>query len=123
MPNAINWFEIPVSDIDRAQRFYEAVLARTLRRETMGDQVLAVFPYDEPNAGGCLLADANKPAANGQGVRIYLDCTPSIDAALKRVETSGGAVVVAKTALPPGMGFFAHMRDTEGNVVGLHALA
>ncbi len=123
MPNAINWFEIPVSDIDRAQRFYEAVLARTLRRETMGDQALAVFPYDEPNAGGCLLGDTNKPAANGQGVRIYLDCMPSIDAALKRVETSGGSVVVAKTALPPGMGFYAHVRDTEGNVVGLHAPA
>jgi predicted enzyme related to lactoylglutathione lyase len=123
MPNAINWFEIPVSDIDRAQRFYESVLARTLRREAMGDQVLAVFPYDEPNAGGCLLPGTNKPAANGQGVLIYLDCMPSIDAALKRVEASGGAVVAAKTALPPGMGFYAHVRDTEGNVVGLHALA
>ena len=55
-------------------------------------------------------------------MRIYLDCEPSIDAALSRAKTAGGGIVVQKTALPPGMGFFAHVRDTEGNVVGLHAL-
>ncbi len=34
--NALTWFEIPVTDIDRAQRFYETLLARDLRREQMG---------------------------------------------------------------------------------------
>lgn len=121
MPSAINWFEIPVANMDRAQRFYEVMLARSLRREQFGEQELAVFPYEEPSAGGCLQADANAGGANGHGVRIYLDCEPSIDAALSRAKTAGGGVVVAKTALPPGMGYFAHVRDTEGNVVGLHA--
>lgn len=122
MQQAINWFEIPVADLDRAQRFYEAVLARSLRREQMGAETMAVFPYEEPNTGGCLLA-ATSGAPSGQGVRIYLDCLPGIDAALGRIEKAGGEIVVSKTALPPGMGYFAHMRDTEGNVVGLHAIA
>ncbi|MDM0113161.1 VOC family protein [Variovorax sp. J22R133] len=120
---AVNWFEIPVKDLDRAQRFYESVLSRSLRREVMDGQPLAVFPYDEPHAGGCLQADANAPAMNGQGVLIYLDCSPSIDATLGRIEKAGGEVVEAKTALPGDMGFYARVRDTEGNVVGLHALA
>ena len=123
MANAINWFEIPVADMDRAQRFYEVMLARSLRREQFGDQQLAVFPYEEPAAGGCLQASPQAGAANGHGgVRIYLDCEPSIDAALSRAKTAGGGIVVQKTALPPGMGYFAHVRDSEGNVVGLHAL-
>lgn len=122
MQQAINWFEIPVIDLDRAQHFYETVLGRSLRREAMGGKTLAVFPYQEPHAGGCLMT-AKDDSPTDRGIRIYLDCEPGIDAALARIEKSGGAIVVPKTALPPGMGFFAHVRDTEGNVVGLHALA
>lgn len=31
MKNAINWFEIPVKDFNRAKRFYEAVLQIEMR--------------------------------------------------------------------------------------------
>jgi predicted enzyme related to lactoylglutathione lyase len=123
MQNAITWFEIPVTDIDRAQAFYEAVLGRKLRREDFGGQTLAIFPYDNPATGGALQAGANASARAGSGIRIYLDCMPSIDAALARIEAAGGHIVAPKSALPPGMGFIAHLRDTEGNEVGLHALA
>lgn len=123
MNNAISWFEIPVADMDRAQTFYETVLARKLRRENFAGQTLAVFPCDHPATGGCLQAGANASARAGSGIRIYLDCMPGIDAVLARVEAAGGQIVAAKSALPPGMGFMAHLRDTEGNEVGLHALA
>ncbi len=122
MQQAITWFEIPVKDMDRAQTFYETVLARKLRREDFGGGVLAVFPYDEPATGGCLQAGENTPAAPGSGIRIYLECDAPIDAALARIESAGGSISETKSALPPGMGFIAHMRDTEGNIVGLHAL-
>ncbi|MET3461852.1 VOC family protein [Variovorax atrisoli] len=122
MQNAITWFEIPVADIDRAQTFYESVLARKLRREDFGGETLAIFPHDKPAAGGALQAGANASARAGTGIRIYLDCSPSIDAVLARVEAAGGQIVAPKSALPPGMGFIAHLRDTEGNEVGLHSL-
>ncbi|WP_213956402.1 MULTISPECIES: VOC family protein [unclassified Variovorax] len=123
MSNAINWFEIPVADMDRAQRFYETVLGRSLRRQDFGGEHLAVFPYDAPATGGCLQLGANASAAPGAGIRIYLDCMPSIDAALARIEGAGGQVVSPKFELPQAIGFIAHMRDTEGNEVGLHATA
>ena len=122
MQNAISWFEIPVADIERAQVFYETVLGRKLRRESFGSETLAVFPYEKPAAGGALQAGANASARAGSCIRIYLDCMPSIDAVLERVEAAGGQIVAPKSALPPGMGFIAHLRDTEGNEVGLHAL-
>lgn len=121
MQNAITWFEIPVTDMDRAQTFYETVLARKLRRENFGGETLAVFPYDDPATGGALKAGANTSARAGSGIRIYLDCMPSIDAVLSRVEAAGGQIMAPKSALPPGMGFIAHLRDTEGNEVGLHS--
>ncbi|RZL91665.1 MAG: VOC family protein [Variovorax sp.] len=123
MKNVVNWFEIPVADIDRAQAFYEKVFAFRLRREEMGGGALAVFPYDEPATGGCLQSGANRTAAAGAGIRVYLDCSPSLDAVLGRIESAGGSIVSPRFTLPGDMGVIAHMRDSEGNEVGLHAPA
>jgi predicted enzyme related to lactoylglutathione lyase len=120
--DAISWFEIPVRDLERAQRFYENVLDRKLKRETMGEEQLAIFPAAEGRAQGCINIGPNPVAPSSSGTRVYLDVSPSIDAALSRVADAGGKVVTRKTALPPGLGFWAHVSDTEGNVVGLHAL-
>jgi predicted enzyme related to lactoylglutathione lyase len=121
--DAISWFEIPVRDLQRAQRFYETVLGRALKHETMGDEQLAVFPAGEGRAQGCLLRPSQPIEPSAVGTRVYLDASPSLDGALDRVKGAGGRITTPKVALPPGMGYFAHVSDTEGNVVGLHALA
>ena len=123
MQTAITWFEIPVADLDRAQRFYETVLDRKLKREDWGQGAFAVFPSDEAATGGCLQSGQNASAAAASGIRVYLDCMPGIDAALSRVETAGGKIISPKVELPHGMGFIASIRDREGNEVGLHARA
>jgi len=122
MNNALNWFEIPATDIDRAAGFYETLLGRPLRRERMGDMELGVFPYAEKSGvGGCVVAgEGCVPAA--AGTVVYRDATPSIDAVLGRTEKAGGKIGLGKTALPPGMGYFAQIMDSEGNRVGLHSL-
>jgi predicted enzyme related to lactoylglutathione lyase len=120
----ISWFEIPVRHLDRAQKFYETVLATTLRREAMGPATtLAVFGNMDASVGGCLLAGEGTPEPATHGTLVYLNASPSLDAALARVEAAGGRITTPKVALPEGMGFFAHVTDTEGNRVGLHALA
>lgn len=121
--NAVKWFEIPVRALDAAQKFYEAVLARPMRREEMGPHALAVFAYDEQGVGGCLIAGADVPPPAAQGTLVYLNAEPALDAALARVAAAGGQVLQGRTALPPGLGFFALVSDPEGNRVGLHALA
>ena len=120
--DAISWFEIPVRDLNRAQRFYETVLDRKLKPETMGDERMAVFPADEGRAQGCIHLASRPVEPSAAGTRVYLDYTPSLDAALARVPGAGGRITTPKVALPPGMGYFAHVTDSEGNVVGLHAL-
>ena len=126
-PNAISWFEIPVTDIDRAQAFYETVLAQTLHREAfpMGGQnyTLAIFTAPDEGVKGCLQSGADTPQASLQGTVVYLDCSPSIDAALARARSLDAKLLTPKTALPPGMGFYAPIQDPDGNRVGLHAMA
>lgn len=124
MKNAITWFEIPSTELNKAQAFYEAVLECKLRREPMGPSEGAVFPYDaEAGVGGAILAGPTAPAPASAGTLIYLDASPSLDAALARAVKAGGKVALPRQALPPGLGFFAHITDLDGNRVGLHALA
>jgi len=120
-PNVPAWFEIPVDDLDRAARFYETVLAATLARTQMGPMTMAVFPYEKPGSSGALVkADGSAPAETGTVVYLHLD---DIRPALDRVAKAGGAVVLPRTALPDGMGFFAQVKDPEGNRVGLFSQA
>jgi predicted enzyme related to lactoylglutathione lyase len=121
MHNAIHWFEIPARDLGSAQRFYETLLGVTLKRESMGPQkALAVFPYEQPGAGGCLMqAPGLEPSVDG--TLAYLGAAPTLDAVLARLEGAGGRLLTPKVTLPDGMGVFAHIQDSEGNRVGLHA--
>ena len=122
--HAIDWFEIPVRNLDRAQAFYEKLLATTLRREAAGPQkMLAVFGYGDNHVGGCLMAGEGTPDPSPDGTLIYLNAEPSLDAVLARVEGAGGRITTPKVQLPDGMGCFAQIADTEGNRVGLHAQA
>lgn len=123
MNKPITWFEIPALELGRARAFYEQLLGLELRQEAMGPSQLAVFPYDREQAvGGCLIQGAGfKPGSDG--AVVYLNVQKDLQAALNRAIAAGGQVVVPLTALPPGMGFFAHILDPEGNRVGLHAAA
>jgi predicted enzyme related to lactoylglutathione lyase len=125
--NAISWFEIPVTAMDRAQRFYEHMLGKTLQREQfpMDGQTytLAIFPTVGEGAKGCLQSGADTTLPSTQGTLVYLDCSPGIDGAVARAQSLGGIVLRPKTALPPGMGFIATIEDLDGNRIGLHAMA
>jgi hypothetical protein len=120
--NAIHWFEIPVADLDRAQRFYETLLAKAMRREQMGPQTLAVFAYED-GIGGALLKSDTAPAPGIDGTLAYLNAGPSLDAVLSRAGELGATVLLPKTELPRNIGFIAQIVDSEGNRIGLHSQA
>ena len=115
--NAINWFEIPVTDMARAVRFYETVLATTLHREVFGGHDHSIFRVAEPGVAGALVK-APHLEPSGAGSRVYLH-TGELDACIARVAGAGGAVIMPRTDIGEP-GFIAIVRDTEGNAVGLH---
>jgi predicted enzyme related to lactoylglutathione lyase len=119
MKNANSWFDIAVADIARATRFYETLLAVQLRpAEELRGTKITIFPHDrDGGAGGCL----RQSGTPGTGsTMIYLDVNGQLDACIARVGKAGGALLVPKTDIGPA-GFFAVIRDSEGNAVGLHS--
>lgn len=121
--NALNWFEIPVSDIARAKKFYETIFNMTMgEMPDMFGMKMASFPIDPMSGkvGGALAqSDMHKPSAEGSV--IYLNANPSIQTVLDRIEAAGGKVVMQKTQISPEIGYMAFFTDTEGNHMGLHA--
>lgn len=122
MSRLINWFEIPATDFERAVRFYEAVFAVTLKRETFGGGCqMGVFPYADPATGGAVCCMENY-APGASGVIIYLDGGDDLTAPLERAEAAGGKILLPKTLITPEIGYIALFQDSEGNRIGLHSL-
>ena len=123
--NAINWFEIPVADIDRAQRFYETLLARSLRRETGGPAGAGRLPV-RSRRGRRRHAEAGRRRARARhanGTLVYLDASPSLDVVLSRAGELGARGAAAQDwSCRAAIGFIAHILDSEGNRIGLHSL-
>jgi len=123
MQPCISWFEIPTADLERAVRFYETVLAVTLKREDMGPMRMALFPGDptDPVGGAlCRMEGGNPPGP--MGTVVYLFAGDDLAGPLARVEPAGGQVIVPKTLITPEIGHYAVFRDSEGNHVGLYSM-
>lgn len=118
--NLAGWFEIPVTDMDRAKTFYESVFDLHLELQEMGPQEMAWFPMQEEiyDAGGALVRGPGYLPAQ-TGVIIYLT-TPDIEITLAKAQAQGGRVLARKTAIGD-YGFIGFIADTEGNRIGIHS--
>ena len=114
------YFEVPVSDLERAVTFYEAVFGCGFERATIDGNQMALFPSD-PAAGGAsgALACGESYPPGGQGVRVYFRVA-EVSAALARAVAAGGRQVYPPTAVP-GYGWVATVEGSEGNCVALFA--
>ncbi len=125
MDNAISWFEIPATDIDRAQTFYESIFLIKLNAMDIPSMKMRMFPLDDPMKGiGGTIVDSrgfHKPSAT-DGPLIYLNGNPDVQIVLGRVEAAGGKIMVPKTEISPEYGFMAVFLDTEGNRIALHSV-
>lgn len=117
--NSINWFDIPVSDLDRATTFYSEILDSTLERYEGNGIEGALFPCSGAACGTLLKGESFVPSH--QGSVVYLNGGSDLTTILSRVAGAGGKVLLEKTEIGGGRGSFAYFEDTEGNRVGLHS--
>jgi uncharacterized protein len=116
--NPVVHFEIPVTDMDRAVAFYEAVFGHPLTRETVDGYAMAFFPRgnDHFGASGALAnGDVYKPSHDGP--IIYFDVS-DIDAVIARATARGGRVLYPTKDIGAA-GFVAEIEDSEGNRIAL----
>ncbi len=118
MQHIVNWFEIPVVDLDRAAVLYGAVLGGPLPRQTFMGVPHAMIPAGSAPRGA-LIVDPARPPRAGSTTVIYLDASSGIDAMLARATDAGATIVQPKTSIGP-QGHVALFEDLDGNVVGLH---
>ena len=121
MRNAISWFEIAVTDMGRAVKFYSEMLDCEIQRMDMDDMKYAMFPYDEKGGGvggGLVEMKGFKPSL--EGPTLYLNGGDNLSIPLARVEAAGGEIMTPKTDIGEN-GFMAVFKDTEGNRIALHS--
>jgi predicted enzyme related to lactoylglutathione lyase len=120
--SAAAWFEIPCADLERAQRFYEAILGCTMKTDDFGDadDRMCIFPAESGGVAGALVKRSFQRPGRA-GTMVYLNCDGMLDDVIGRVSKAGGLMVMPRTPVPGGFGAFACLKDSEGNHVGLHA--
>ncbi|MBY0535663.1 MAG: VOC family protein [Chitinophagaceae bacterium] len=123
MKNAISWFEIPTTDINRAQLFYETIFQMKMQAMDFGEMKMRMFPLEDPmtQVGGTLIQTDgfHKPSAT-DGPLLYLNGNPDCSIILDRVEAAGGKIMMPKTTISEEYGDMAVFIDTEGNRIALH---
>jgi predicted enzyme related to lactoylglutathione lyase len=122
--NAISWFEIPTKDLNRAQKFYEAIFDIKMTGFDTPQIKMRIFPLDDPmGVGGALVFNDQfyKPSGS-EGPLVYLNANPDVEHVLNKVEAAGGKVLVPKTMISPEFGHMGMLMDSEGNRIALHSI-
>lgn len=113
-----SYFEIPVTDIERAMKFYSTVFNCDFVKEEIHGNEMALFAFDgnKPGITGALAkGEIYKPSTSG--TLIYLS-TDDIEKTLENVKSLGGKVLFPKTAAGE-YGYVAEFKDIEGNRIAL----
>lgn len=119
--NVATWFEIPVTDMQRAQTFYRNVLQADFKEEEMSGYQMAIFNAEQGAVSGMLvLGEHYQPTQTG--AVVYFNGGEDLTLPLDRVVKHGGSVLLPKTPIHDGeCGYFALFSDSEGNRVGLYS--
>ena len=122
--NAIGWVEIPVTDLDRAEKFYTDYFGfKMARQEEKKGFTMSWFPMDEGyGAAGTLIKGAGYVPSH-EGVLVYFTAPNqgTVEDGLKKAEGSGIKILVGKTDIGEH-GFFGIIEDSEGNRIAIHSM-
>lgn len=120
--NALNWFEIPATDINRAKNFYENIFGIQMDQQSMMGMDMAFFPYEGGNgkaSGALVRSEMHTPSLDG--AVVYLNANSGMENIISRIESAGGQIAMPRTQISPEIGYMAFFVDTEGNKVALHS--
>ena len=119
--NALKWFEIPVSNFDRARKFYNTVFNFELQETRVRGNRLGLFPGNG-EAGGAIV-EGPDAVPSQRGCVVYFYCGADLAEVLERVTDAGGRIVQEKMPIAPedDRGYQAVFTDSEGNRIGLQS--
>ncbi|MGX1929188.1 VOC family protein [Flagellimonas sp. 2504JD4-2] len=118
----VSWFEIPVTDMERASTFYNKVFQIEIQVQDFGGTLMGWFPWAEgkPGANGSLIQHESYNPSETHGVLVYF-ASADVQNELDRVESAGGKILRPKTQISPEVGYMGVFSDSEGNRIALHS--
>lgn len=114
--DTIVWFEIPVSNLDNAKKFYESVMQTELVKQEMGGGVSLIFPVEDMKTGVSGHLYEGKPATDN-GTTIHFDAPVPLEESLERLVKAGGKIISEEVEIPSGK--FVYCQDPDGNSISL----
>ena len=115
----INWFEIPVLNLQRAVAFYNHIYGIEMEILELDNYSMAFFPANGGIGGAIVMGEGCIPSETG--TLVYLNGGKDLSPILEKIELAGGRIVMAKTQINDAAGYFALFIDTEGNRLALHS--
>ncbi|KAF4463906.1 hypothetical protein FALBO_9269 [Fusarium albosuccineum] len=126
----ICWLEIPVRDVPRAKKFYTELFGWEFVTEPgkpVGNCVKSMHFFNKGKTlhGAFLEHDESYHVINNIPDRpaalpvLPTLCVQDCEKTLDKAAVEGGKTAIPKTAIGGGMGFFARVIDTEGNMIGI----
>lgn len=123
--NPVVWFEIYVNDMNRARNFYEKVFKVQLSE--LGDPTeeafkMLAFPSSMESKGkaaGTLVYAKGMEAGSNSTIVYFASEDCSIEEG--RVKEAGGEIFRPKMSIGE-YGFVSLVKDTEGNIIGIHSM-
>lgn len=112
--NALVWAELPVSDLEKAIKYYSEVTGCAFERDDSGPNPIAVMKAQDK--GVALHLYPGQPAKDGRGPTLHLSCAGTLEDTLLRVRDADGEVLSPIIDIPPGRFFYT--KDPDGNSVG-----
>lgn len=120
MNKIFSYVAIPADDFERAFNFYSSITDGLIEKNPAVPFPMAYFINDEGDNIGHLFSLANfKPSADG--IIVYFELARDLNETIEKIENAGGTVVMPKTMIAPGKGYWALFLDTEGNKLALHS--
>lgn len=120
--NKVVHFEIPASDLEKGRKFYQTIfgwkfIAIPGFKDFYMIQTVKTDKEGMPQEVGGINGDMSKRKRKGEPTTIVVN-VPSIDNYFKKITKTGGKIIAKKQKIGK-MGFYARVKDPEGNLLGL----
>jgi len=118
MSASVVWFEIPVRNLEKAANFYGGLFGWRFDPFDEYDKNYWTIAGKRRGIGGALVLCDKEKGTRVDGCILFIG-VECLGTALERALALGGEIETKAQQITPSAGYFATIRDVDGNMIGL----